>query len=180
MVSIACKCAYAVTFHKAQGLTLDALYIDLGRDGADGGLDIDDGFGLPFIPDSGIYLALSRAKRLEGIGLSAPVDAQMIHVNSYARLYFDGDRDRVVRLTESLGDAAGHIRLMNRAEHAVSRMKRTACALEAITGFDEEEWAILQDLLNGRASRDARELRLQQEAEENSFVMGLLDGKRHQ
>lgn len=55
VVQIGCKPATASTIHKAQGLTLDSVYIDL-RD--------------RWIPESGVYLGLSRCKVLGGIGIS--------------------------------------------------------------------------------------------------------------
>lgn len=66
---IGCKPAYAVTFHKSQGLTLDALYIDLKSN---------------WMPESGLYLALSRCRSLEGIGLSRPIKNSDIIVNAEA------------------------------------------------------------------------------------------------
>lgn len=66
---IGCMPALAVTFHKAQSLTLDAVYLDLSS---------------RFIPDSGIYLALSRCKTLEGIGLSRKIRGADIHLNDEA------------------------------------------------------------------------------------------------
>lgn len=52
---IAAVPAYACTIHKTQGLTLDALYFE-----------VND----RWIPPSGVYVALSRCKTLDGIGLS--------------------------------------------------------------------------------------------------------------
>jgi ATP-dependent exoDNAse (exonuclease V) alpha subunit len=66
---IACKPAYAVTFHKSQGLTLDALYVDLTAS---------------WVPESGVYLALSRCTTLEGIGLSRNITNRDIVVNDEA------------------------------------------------------------------------------------------------
>ena len=91
--SIACKSAYAVTFHKAQGLTLDAVYIDTRH----GGSDSDSNVGESYIPYSGIYLGLSRCKTLEGVGLSDKITPDQVKVNEYAPLFFLPDRDRVVQ-----------------------------------------------------------------------------------
>ena len=66
---IACKPAFAVTFHKCQGLTLDSIYVDLNS---------------WFVPVSGVYLALSRCKTLEGIGLSRPITHDDIKVSPEA------------------------------------------------------------------------------------------------
>lgn len=66
---IGCKPAYAVTFHKSQGLTLDALYVDLNSN---------------WMPESGLYLALSRCRSLEGIGLSRAIRDKDIIVNKEA------------------------------------------------------------------------------------------------
>lgn len=90
--SLACKSAYAVTFHKAQGLTLDAVYIDTRH----GGSDSDSNVGESYIPYSGIYLGLSRCKTLEGVGLSDRITPDQVKVNEYAPLFFLPDRDRVV------------------------------------------------------------------------------------
>ena len=54
---LGCRSAYAATIHKIQGLTLDKLYIQLGR----------------WIPESGLYVALSRCRHLEDIGISRPI-----------------------------------------------------------------------------------------------------------
>ena len=56
--------AWAVTIHKAQGLTLDDVRIDLGR-GA-------------FAPGQA-YVALSRARTIEGLSLTAPLRTSDIH-----------------------------------------------------------------------------------------------------
>lgn len=69
VTQIGCKPAFAVTFHKSQGLTLDSILVDLSS---------------WFIPQSGIYLALSRCKTLEGIGLTRPIRESDIKVNPEA------------------------------------------------------------------------------------------------
>lgn len=66
LTRIGCKVAYASTIHKAQGLTLDALYLDLSS---------------YYIPSSGIYLALSRARNLDGIGLSREITHRDIYID---------------------------------------------------------------------------------------------------
>jgi len=70
---IACKPAFSVTVHKSQSLSLDALFLDLSSN---------------FIPDAGIYLALSRCRTLEGIGLSRPLRDSDVKVNVEALTFF--------------------------------------------------------------------------------------------
>lgn len=69
---IGCQSAYAVTVHKVQGLTLDKLYIQLGD----------------WIPDSGLYVALSRCRRLEDIGLSRAITPADITCSAEALSFF--------------------------------------------------------------------------------------------
>lgn len=57
---IGCKPAFACTIHKSQGLTLDSVYIDFS------GFSLADGL---------VYMALSRCRTLEGIGLKSPIKA---------------------------------------------------------------------------------------------------------
>ena len=91
--TLACKCAYAVTFHKSQGLTLDSVYIDTRHGGNDSGEE-------SFIPDSGLYMGLSRCRTLGGIGLSDTITPEQIRVNEYTSLFFLPDRDKVVTQNE--------------------------------------------------------------------------------
>ena len=59
MMVLPLRPAYALTFHKAQGLTLDYVYIKS-----------DTSFASP----GAMYVALSRCRTLEGIGMSSPLD----------------------------------------------------------------------------------------------------------
>jgi len=52
------RLAWAMTIHKAQGLTLESVYLDMGRGGFAHGQT---------------YVALSRCKTLEGLGLARPI-----------------------------------------------------------------------------------------------------------
>ena len=61
--------AYACTIHKTQGLTLDAVYYK-----------VND----KWIPPSGVYVALSRCKTLDGIGLSRPLKQSDIRYSKEA------------------------------------------------------------------------------------------------
>lgn len=75
---IGCKPAFAVTLHKSQGLSLDALYLDLSS---------------RFIPEAGVYLALSRCRTLEGIGLSRKITEDDIKINPEALEFFAATAD---------------------------------------------------------------------------------------
>lgn len=70
---IACQCAYAVTVHRAQGLTLDSVYISLGNWAAEGSL----------------YVALSRCKTIEGIGLNRHIESKDIKLDKEALTFFE-------------------------------------------------------------------------------------------
>ena len=70
---IGCKPAFAVTFHKAQGMTLEAVYLDLES---------------WWVPKSGVYVGLSRCKSLEGIGISREITHEDISVEPEAMDFF--------------------------------------------------------------------------------------------
>lgn len=89
--SLACKSAYAVTFHKSQGLTLDAVYIDTYNKDRENGRK-------SYIPASGIYLGLSRSRTFEGVALSDYLKPGQVHINRWAKYFFHPDRDRVFPL----------------------------------------------------------------------------------
>ena len=66
---IAAVPAYACTIHKTQGLTLDAVYYKVSD---------------TWIPPSGVYVALSRCKTFDGIGLSRPLEQDDIRYSKEA------------------------------------------------------------------------------------------------
>lgn len=70
---IGCKPAFAVTFHKAQGMTLESVYLDLQS---------------WWVPKSGIYVGLSRCKTLDGIGISREITHEDVSVESEAMDFF--------------------------------------------------------------------------------------------
>lgn len=74
IIQIACKPAYACTIHKSQGLTLDAVYLDT----SDSPMD------------NAVYVALSRLKSLDGLGLKAPLKKSDIKTNKESlKLYVE-------------------------------------------------------------------------------------------
>lgn len=76
---ISCQSAYAVTIHKAQGLTLDAVYIMLGNWAAEGSL----------------YVALSRCKTIDGIGLNRSIEPKDVKMDKEALTFFEQYYKRV-------------------------------------------------------------------------------------
>ena len=71
---IALQPAYATTIHKTQGLTLDTIYFKMGS----------------WLPCSGIYVALSRCRSLEGIGLNRPILQNDIKFDPEAIAFYEG------------------------------------------------------------------------------------------
>jgi hypothetical protein len=65
--------AWAVTIHKAQGLTLEKVAIDLGR-GA--------------FAEGQIYVALSRCRGLDGLSLARPVRVQEVRASDASRQFY--------------------------------------------------------------------------------------------
>lgn len=88
LAMIGCKPAKAVTIHKAQGLTLDNVYLYME--------------GSHWMPDSGVYLALSRCKTLGGIGLSRKLTDDMIHINGDALDFLIKEDERERRIEQGL------------------------------------------------------------------------------
>lgn len=70
---IGCKPAFAITFHKAQGMTLESIYLDLQS---------------WWVPKSGVYVGLSRCKTLHGIGISREITHEDVSVESEAMDFF--------------------------------------------------------------------------------------------
>lgn len=74
---LGCKPAFACTIHKAQGMTLDSCYIDLS------GVYFTTGLA---------YVALSRCRTLEGIGLKRPVRRSHIRTSNEALGFLEAGR----------------------------------------------------------------------------------------
>lgn len=70
---IALQPAYATTIHKTQGLTLDSIYLKMGS----------------WLPYSGIYVALSRCRSLDGIGLNRPISQKDIKYDPEAMAFYE-------------------------------------------------------------------------------------------
>lgn len=85
---LACKSAYAVTYHKAQGLTLDAVYLDLSG----------------WLAPHSLYLGLSRLRSIDGLGLSRPIRRSDIRIDPEALGFFSNGRDDTVPYDPSLYD----------------------------------------------------------------------------
>lgn len=75
MRQIACKPAFAMTFHKVQGLTLDSVFIDLS-----GWREVGSA-----------YLGLSRVRSIKGLALSRPLNLWDVRANPLSLKYFDED-----------------------------------------------------------------------------------------
>lgn len=78
-VQIACRPAYAVTYHKAQGLTLDAAYLDFSG----------------WIAPGSIYLGLSRLRSISGLGVSKKIWPGFIKTEKEALEFFGPQKDAV-------------------------------------------------------------------------------------
>ena len=74
--------AWAVTIHKAQGLTLARVAVDLGR-GA--------------FAEGQVYVALSRCETAEGLSLARPVRANEVRCSEAARTFYSRIRNRGTR-----------------------------------------------------------------------------------
>jgi hypothetical protein len=72
------KLAWAVTIHKSQGLTFDHCYVDLGRGAFAGGQ---------------LYVALSRCRSLEGLGLRTKVRYRDVIVRDEVKAFYQTMND---------------------------------------------------------------------------------------
>ncbi len=72
------KLAWAVTIHKSQGLTFDNCYVDLGRGAFAGGQ---------------LYVALSRCRSLDGLGLRTKVRYQDVIVRDEVKAFYQTMND---------------------------------------------------------------------------------------
>lgn len=70
---IGCKPTFATTIHKAQGLTLDNVFVDLSSS---------------FIPIASVYLALSRVRTIEGLGISRAITKHDIKVDENVKDFY--------------------------------------------------------------------------------------------
>jgi hypothetical protein len=71
---IACKLAHSISIHKSQGLQFDDTLID---------------FGDYVFADAMVYVALSRCKTLNGLGLTRPIKHKDIKINKEVLEFFD-------------------------------------------------------------------------------------------
>lgn len=80
--------AWAVTIHKAQGLTLERVMVDLAR-GA--------------FADGQVYVALSRCQSIEGLSLKRPVRVSEVRCSEAARAFYEKMRLRGSRAPTDYG-----------------------------------------------------------------------------
>jgi hypothetical protein len=72
--------SYSITIDKSQGLTLNKVYIVIDSD----------------FRDNQVYVALSRARKLEDILLSRPITSADIHLSSEIKLFNDHIKNRII------------------------------------------------------------------------------------
>ena len=88
MTRIACRPAYAVTFHKAQGLTINAVYIDIPAVPPKGRCRRKD----EFIADGSVYLGLSRLRSYTGLGLIRPLTMEDIRLSPETYKFYEREK----------------------------------------------------------------------------------------
>lgn len=81
ILSIGCKPAYAMTYHKSQSLTLPAVYLDLDS--------LPQGYGPMSPTPSLVYLGLSRVRTFADIGLSRPMKMEDILISDEVRSFLE-------------------------------------------------------------------------------------------
>lgn len=83
------KLAYSLTVHKTQGLSLDRAFIDLGNRAFASGQS---------------YVALSRLRTLEGLGLKRPLTKDDFKINKHLEKFLNDNTEEETKKTRTLKD----------------------------------------------------------------------------